>query len=73
MHSSRGRERCQRNLWDQPALCWPESGIDGGIHAMYHMWELHSMEEEWGVLLIDASNAFNKQNQTGMLWTVWHE
>jgi hypothetical protein len=50
-----------------------ESGIEGAIHAMNHMWELHSMEEEWGFLLIDASNAFNEQNRTQMLWTVRHE
>jgi hypothetical protein len=50
-----------------------ESGIEGAIHAMNHMWELHSMEEEWGFLLIDASNAFNEQNRTQMLWTVWYK
>jgi hypothetical protein len=39
-----------------------KSGIKGGIHVMNHMWELHNMEEEWGFLLIDASNVFNEQN-----------
>jgi hypothetical protein len=50
-----------------------ESGIEGAIHAMQHMWELHKAEEEWGFLLIDARNAFNEMNRTVMLWTVRHE
>jgi hypothetical protein len=55
-------------------LCFGlESGIEGGIHVMNHVWELHSMEEEWGFLLIDIFNAFNEQHQTQMLWTVWHK
>ena len=29
-------------------------------------------EEEMGFLLIDAHNAFNKGNQTKMLWTIRH-
>jgi hypothetical protein len=47
-----------------------EAGIKGGICAMTHLWELHQQEEEWGFLLIDAKNASNEQNRTGMLWTV---
>ena len=50
-----------------------ESGIEGGIHAMQHVWDAHRQEEEWGFLLIDARNAFNEQNQMAMLWTVRHE
>jgi hypothetical protein len=41
-----------------------ESGIEGAIHAMQHMWETNEAEEEWGFLLIDAKNAFNEQNRT---------
>jgi len=50
-----------------------EAGIEGGIHAMKLMWDIHHMEEEWGFLLIDARNAFNELNRTAMLWTVRHE
>jgi hypothetical protein len=50
-----------------------EAGIEGSIHAMTQLWKLHQHEEEWGFLLIDAKNAFNKQNRTGMLWAVRHE
>jgi hypothetical protein len=50
-----------------------ESGIEGAIHAMQHMWETNKAEEEWGFLLIDAKNAFNEQNRTAMLWAVRHE
>jgi hypothetical protein len=53
------------------------SEIEGRIHAINHMWKIHSMEEEWGFLLTNASNAsnmFNEQNQTGLLiWTAWHK
>jgi hypothetical protein len=40
---------------------------------MQEVWDEHQMEEEWGVLLIDASNAFNEKERKGMLWTVQHE
>ena len=50
-----------------------KSGIEGGIHAMQHVWEAHQQEEEWGFLLIDACNAFNEHNQMAMLWTIKHE
>jgi hypothetical protein len=40
---------------------------------MQEVWDEHQMEEEWGVLLINASNAFNEKERKGMLWTVQHE
>ena len=48
------------------------AGIEGGVHAMRTIWESMKEEEEIGFLLIDARNAFNKDNQTNMLWTVRH-
>jgi hypothetical protein len=50
-----------------------EGGIEGVIHVMQHVWDVHHMEEEWGFLLINARNAFNEQNRMIMLWVVCHE
>ena len=49
-----------------------KAGIEGGIHAIQQIWDSHNNEEEWGFLLVDAKNAFNKLNRTLMLWTVRH-
>ena len=50
-----------------------EAGIEGAIHVMCVLWEEHKHEEDWGFFLIYASNAFNKENWTAMLWAGWHE
>jgi hypothetical protein len=50
-----------------------EAGTEGGIHAMQALWNLHETGEKWGLLLINASNAFNEQNRIEMLWAVQHE
>ena len=51
-----------------------EAGIEGGIHHMRSMWDEHEGdEEEWGVLLIDAKNAFNEGNRKMMLWVIRHK
>jgi hypothetical protein len=50
-----------------------EAGIEDGIHVMQALWDLQEMEENWGFLLINASNAFNEQYQIEMLWAVQHE
>ena len=50
-----------------------EAGIEGAIHVIRVLWEEHQMEEDWVFLLIDAHNAFDEENRTAMLWSVWHE
>ena len=50
-----------------------EAGTEGAIHAMYFLWGEHSLEEDWGFLLIDARNAFNEEKWTAMLWAVRHK
>eukprot|EP00978_Attheya_sp_CCMP212_P038067 scaffold185247_cov31-Attheya_sp.AAC.1 len=49
-----------------------EAGVEGAIHAMRLIYEEHKMEEDWGFLLVDARNAFNKCSHIAMLWTVRH-
>eukprot|EP00957_Ditylum_brightwellii_P064722 4912222-Ditylum_brightwellii.AAC.1 len=39
---------------------------------MNHQWEEHGEEENWGVLLVDAKDAFNQINCRVMLWDVQH-
>ena len=44
------------------------SGIEGAIHAMNSLFSTHnSLDSGWGVLMVDASNAFNSLNHTAML------
>jgi hypothetical protein len=50
-----------------------EAGIEAGILTIKELWKQHMEEEEWGFLLVDASNAFNKLNRTAMSWTIRHE
>ena len=52
-----------------------EAGIEGGIHHMRSLWDEHDKEEDdtWGVLLIDARNAFNEGNRKMMMWVARHE
>eukprot|EP00978_Attheya_sp_CCMP212_P000833 scaffold1738_cov46-Attheya_sp.AAC.5 len=50
-----------------------EAGVEGAIHAMQLIYEEHhKMEEDWGFLLVDTRNAFNKGSCIAMLWTVRH-
>eukprot|EP00957_Ditylum_brightwellii_P166370 12664988-Ditylum_brightwellii.AAC.1 len=40
-----------------------KAGIKGAIHIMNQLWLEHGGEENWGILLIDAKNAFNQINR----------
>ena len=46
------------------------SGIEGAIHAMTGLFSQHAVSLGWGVLLVDASNAFNSLNCAALLWNV---
>jgi hypothetical protein len=43
------------------------------IHAINELWGAHKEDDEWGFLLVDATNSFNEGNHIMILWTVRHE
>ena len=48
--------------------------MEGAIHHMRNRWDINQNEEDsWGVLLIDARNAFNEGNRKMMLYVARHE
>ena len=47
-----------------------KSGIEGAIHAMNDLYLQNCTSSDWGVLLVDASNAFNSLNRAALLWNI---
>lgn len=50
--------------------CWPvmlRGGIEGAIHAVRELFE-DKAEDGYGVLMVDARNAFNSVNRVVGLW-----
>ena len=58
--------------WDEQLCAGLKVRIDGAIHRVQALWDENSTTEDWGFLLVDTKNAFNKINQVEMLWTVRH-
>ena len=46
-----------------------QAGIEGAIHSMRELFE-DNKGTGWGVLLVDAKNAFNSLNREAALWNV---
>mmetsp|Transcript_12177 Transcript_12177/g.17627 ORF Transcript_12177/g.17627 Transcript_12177/m.17627 type:complete len:118 (-) Transcript_12177:32-385(-) len=49
-----------------------KAGIKGAVHMMQTLWDYFGDGKEWGILLVDARNAFNEINRKGMLWNICH-
>ena len=71
-----GKAVCMATRIDIEDLCGVDqlcgglrSGIEGAVHAMNDLFAQHSDSVPgWGVLLVDASNAFNSLNRSALLW-----
>ena len=51
-------------------LCGTKGGIEAAIHAVNGLWDKHALDPEFGVLLLDAENAFCTLSSIRMLHTV---
>ena len=49
-----------------------EAGIEGAVHAVNALWDVHQHDDDWGFLLVDTRNAFNEGNRTAFMWTIRH-
>ena len=47
-----------------------EAGIEGAVHTMCA--EFDAADSGWGMLMVDAANAFNAQNRKAALWNARH-
>ena len=62
-----------KNACGSTQLCGGlEAAIEGAVHTLNEAWMEKEEEDDWGVLLVDARNAFNEGNRMRMLWTVRH-
>ena len=76
LHRIVGKVICSATRLDLAVLCGTDqlcggirSGIEGTVHAITDLFEEHCTSG-WGVLLVDASNAFNSLNRAALLWNV---
>jgi hypothetical protein len=69
-----GKTVCALTRYDLDDVCGisqlcggVRAGIEGAIHAIRDLFDEH-VHDGWGVLLVDASNAFNVVNRQAVLW-----
>ena len=68
-----GKAICSAIRADIESLCGVDQlcggikcGIEGAIHALNYLHSQHSTSPDWGVLLVNASNVFNRAASYGM-------
>ena len=76
-HRIIGKAICSATRADIESLCGIDQlcggvkcGIEGAIHALNDLYSQNSTSPDWGVLLVDALNAFNSLNHATLLWNV---
>ena len=63
-----GKTVCMATCFDAALVCGSLAGIEGVIHGMIQLFSTHEDQDSgWGVLLVDAANAFNSLNCVNML------
>jgi len=75
LHRVIGKAVCMATRLDATLACGSDqlcaglrAGIKGAIHAMHELLEIHQDQPTgWGVLLVDAANAYNSLNCAAML------
>jgi len=45
------------------------AGIEAAVHSANEVVDGNYETDDWGFILVDARNAFNKLNRYTMLWT----
>ena len=73
-----GKAICSATRLDLAVICGTDQlcggmkcGNEGAVHVVADPFEdNHSLPTGWGVLLVDASNAFNSLNRAALLWIV---
>ena len=51
------------NVFQDDQLCDGLNLVsDGAIHGVQYIWDANSPTEDWGLLLLDAKNAFSEFN-----------
>jgi len=73
-----GKAICLVTRFDASVICGSDQlfaglqcSIEGAIYTMNELFDINkSKSSGWGVLLIDASNAFNSLNRISMLFHV---
>ena len=69
-----GKAVCLATCLDAALVCGSvqlcaghQAGMEGAIHGMNQFFTHHDQGTGWGVLLVDAANAFNSFNHAAML------